>query len=139
MRLMNLFGNTSQELSTPHIPVRSDLASALTLLKSCADEVLVLEGEKVGYLATSKRWTMIIYADGAEVDAVWYDDAAGRRFDESTLEKVHRYLSRYGALTDWEMRLDNGWMRYWFNPQAGVAMVYGIHKDVIRFNRFDRE
>jgi hypothetical protein len=37
------------------------------------------------------------------------------------------------------MRMDNGWMRFWINPKAGVSMVYGIHMDVIRFNKYDRE
>jgi hypothetical protein len=139
VRLLNLFTNTPRDLSTPHIPVRSDLASALNLLESCADQVVVLEGDERGYRASSKRWELIIYADADEVDAVWYDDESGRGFSESKLAKIHRYLSRYDTLTDWELRMDNGWMRYWFNPRAGVMMVYGIHKDVIRFNKFDGE
>lgn len=32
--------------------------------------------------------------------------------------------------------MENGWMRYWFNPVDGVNMVYGIHMDVIRFNEY---
>jgi hypothetical protein len=126
-------------LSTPHIPLRSELAPALNLLKSCADQVIALEGDERAYRASAKGWELIIYADADEVDAVWYDDESGRRSSELKLAKTHRYLSRYGALTDWELRMDNGWMRYWFNPRAGVMMVYGIHKDVIRFNKFDGE
>ena len=139
MRLLNLFRNAPQDLSTPHIPVRSDLATALNLLESCADQVVVLEDDVGGYRASSKRWELIIYAEADEVDAGWYDDESGRGLTESKLAKIHRYLIRYGELTDWDLRMDNGWMRYWFNPQAGVMMVYGIHKDVIRFNKFDGE
>jgi len=35
--------------------------------------------------------------------------------------------------------MDNGWMHYWFNPIEKVAMVYGINKDVIRFNQYHEE
>jgi sigma-B regulation protein RsbQ len=130
-------GKATDELSTPHIPVGSKLASALVLLESCADDVVLLEGDERGYRATAKQWELIIYCDADEVNAVCYDDESGRRLTESKLAKVHRYLSRYGSLTNWEMRMDNGWMRYWFNPLARVAMVYGIHMDVIRFNKWD--
>jgi thioesterase domain-containing protein len=82
---------------------------------------------------------LIIYADADEVDAVLYDDKSGRGSAQSKLAKIHQYLVRYGPLHDWEMRMDNGWMRYWFNVNARVSMVYGIHKDVIRFNRYEGE
>lgn len=107
------------------------------MLKSCADQVLALEGDERGYSASSTNWELIIYATADEVDAVWYDDETGRGFAQSKLSKIHQYLSRYGALQDWELRSDNGWMRYWFNVSAGVMMVYGVHKDVIRFNRYE--
>jgi hypothetical protein len=139
LRLLNLFRNAAQDLSTPHIPVKSNLASALSVLKSCADEILVLEGDEHAYRASARGWELIIYADADEVNAVWYNDESGRRSRESKLAKIHRYLSRYSALTDWELRMDNGWMRYWFNPREGVMMVYGVHKDVIRFNKYDGE
>ena len=139
LRLLNLFRNAARDLSTPHIPVGTGLAATLSLLKSCADEVLALEDDQGAYRASAKGWELIIFTDGDEVNAVWYNDESGRRSSESKLAKIHRYLSRYGALRDWELRLDNGWMRYWFNPRAGVMMVYGVHKDVIRFNKYDGE
>jgi len=37
------------------------------------------------------------------------------------------------------MRMDNGWMHYWFNDKEGIQMVYGIHNDVIRFNLLSKE
>ena len=139
MRLLNLFSNTGQELSAPHVPVRSSVASALSLLESCADQVLPFEGDECGYSASSAGWELIIYADADEVKAVLYDDESGRGSTQSKLLKIHQYLVRYGPLTDWEMRMDNGWMRYWFNVSAGVRMVYGVHKDVIRFGRYEGE
>lgn len=36
------------------------------------------------------------------------------------------------------MRMDNGWMHYWFNDKEEIQMVYGIHNDVIRFNMFPK-
>jgi hypothetical protein len=139
VRLLNLFRSTAKELSAPHIAVGSSVASALTMLNSCADQVFPLEGDERGYSASSNSWDLIIYAAADEVDAVWYDDESGRGFAQSKLSKIHQYLARYGALQDWELRIDNGWMRYWFNASAGVAMVYGVHKDVIRFNRYEGE
>jgi hypothetical protein len=139
LRLLNLFRNVVPDLSTPHIPVGANLASALSLLASCADKVLALEGDEHAYRATAKGWELVIYINADEVNAVWYNDESGRRSSESKLATIHRYLSRYGALTDWELRMDNRWMRYWFNPRAGVMMVYGVSKDVIRFNKYDGE
>jgi hypothetical protein len=139
VRLLNLFRDTGQELSAPHIPVRSSVASALSLLESCANQVLPLEGDERGYSASSAGWELIIYADADEVKAVLYDDESGRGSTQSKLLKIHQYLVRYGPLTDWEMRMDNGWMRYWFNVSAGVRMVYGVHKDVVRFGRYEGE
>lgn len=46
------------------------------------------------------------------------------------------YLDRYSSLNNWELRLDNGWMQYWFNDVDKMQMVYGLHKDVIRFNQY---
>jgi hypothetical protein len=109
------------------------------MLESCADQILPLDGNERGYRASSTKWELIIYAAADEVDAVWYDDQSGRGSAQSKLSKIHQYLSRYGALQDWELRMDNGWMRYWFNVSAGVMMVYGVHKDVIRFNRYEGE
>lgn len=139
MRLLNLLRNTAQELSAPHIPVGASVASALTALESCAEQVLPLDGNERGYSASSTDWELIIYAASDKVDAVWYDDESGRGSTQSKLSKIHQYLARYGTLQDWELRMDNGWMRYWFNPKAGVAMAYGVHMDVIRFNIYEGE
>jgi hypothetical protein len=69
---------------------------------------------------------------------VWYDDPSGRDSQQGKEQKVLLYLERYGARADWELRMDNGWMRYWFNEAAHASMVYGIHMDVIRFNEYRR-
>jgi hypothetical protein len=109
------------------------------MLGSCADQIVSLDGNERGYRASGTNWEMIIYAANDEVDAVWYDDESGRGSAQSKLAKIHQYLARYSTLQDWEMWMDNGWMRYWFNVSAGVAMVYGVQNDVIRFNRYEGE
>jgi len=109
------------------------------MLESCADQVLPLDGDERGYSASSIDWELIVYAAADEVDAVWYDDESGRGSTQSKLAKIHQYLVRYGTLQEWDLRMDNGWMRYWFNARAGVMMVYGVHKDVIRFNKYEGE
>lgn len=139
MRLLNLFRNTAPELYAPHIPVGSNVTSALTILDSCAGQVVPLDGGERGYSATSTDWELIIYAAAEEVDAVWYNDESGRGCAQSKLSKIHHFLAQYGTLADWELRMDNGWMRYWFNVRAGVMMVYGVYNDVIRFNRYEGE
>ncbi len=139
LRRMNLFKQGGEVLHSPHVPIGSSLALALSMLDAGGGEVHPLDGDVRAYRSLSKEWDLIIYAAADEVDAVSYNDPAGRGFFESKLVKVHLYLSRYGPLADWELRMDNGWMRYWFNPTAHVAMVYGIHEDVIRFNRYDGE
>jgi hypothetical protein len=77
-----------------------------------------------------------IYPRGNRVGAVWYDDPLDRESALGRNEKVQRYLERYGALGNWELRLDNGWNRHWFNAHDQVGLVYGIHKDVVRINEY---
>jgi hypothetical protein len=67
------------------------------------------------------------------------NDPLGRESDITIQEKIEAYLERYDDLKNWELRTDNGWMHYWFNPEDQAAMIYGIHNDVIRFNRYAGE
>jgi hypothetical protein len=87
----------------------------------------------------TKCFSAAIYPSDSEIEAVWYDDPIGRNSDGGRTEKVRLYLERYGAIENWELRLDNGWMHYWFNSEDNAAMVYGTHNDVIRFNYYDAE
>ena len=64
--------------------------------------------------------------------ATWPDEVY-RRIVGVFCEGLH------GALTNWQKRMTNGWMDYWYNEPDRVAMVYGCHMDAIRFNRLDAD
>jgi hypothetical protein len=125
------------ELRTPHIPLRIDLADGLTILESMGVEIMPMDGRERGFQASRLLFSAAVYSAGDKVDSVWYNDTAGRFTAHGKRAKIDLYLSRYGLLSDWEMRMENGWMRYWYNPTSKAAMVYGIDKDVLRFNMYD--
>ena len=91
------------------------------------------------YRVETPLFALAVYPKSGTVGSVWYDDPMGRESDVGRGEKVEAYLVRYGPLGNWERRLDNGWMHYWFNPTNRAQMVYGIHGDVIRFNQYVEE
>ncbi len=124
----------SLQLRTPHIPLRSSLAEALVLLDSLGYPIVMDDDRSLR--VDTPEFNVAIYPHEGHVKSTWYDDPLGRTSDEGIEAKINLYLTRYGALAHWELRLDNGWMRYWYNPTYGVSMVYGIHNDVIRFNEY---
>lgn len=123
-------------IDTPHIPLRLDLQEGMDILKSTGYKVIEETGTEHLFKVTTPSFSVAIYAKENEVSSVWYDDPVGRNSAASKEKKVELYLIRYGSLSNWELRMDNGWMHYWFNPVDRVAMVYGLHKDVIRFNQY---
>ena len=117
-------------LLSPHIPLRISLAEARGLFR---DALPLLRED--GSLGVSLRGVEIaLYETDGVVSSIWYNDPAGRESHGGREAKVTAYLSRYGDISSWERRMDNGWMHYWFNVPARAAMVYGLHNDVIRFN-----
>lgn len=124
-------------LGTPYIPLGIDVAEALEVLSSLGSNVSDEEGagERCISVETS-GFRMAVYPEDDVVRSVWYDDPLGRPSARHVAKKVELYLARYGSLSGREMRMDNGWMHYWFHVEAGAAMVYGTHEDVLRFNRY---
>ena len=117
-------------LLSPHVPLRIPAAEARTLLRGAK-----LRTRDDGSIVFSLRGVKLaLYETDDLISSVWYDDPAGRESTTGREAKVAAYLSRYGDMASWERRMDNGWMHYWFNVPARAAMVYGLHKDVIRFN-----
>lgn len=124
-------------LASPHIPFSSSVAEALKILDALGVPVVEVMDNEHSFRADTEHFDIAIYPDGDTVKSVWYNDALGRESEEARGQKIKLYLERYGSLSNWKMSMDNGWMQYWINEPDGATMVYGIHMDVIRFNRYD--
>ncbi len=122
------------ELSSPHIPLGIISTEAEAILREFAPGTAVSTGADGSLALVHEIANVTAYVTDGVVTSVWYSDPLGRGSNEEKEEKVAAYLARYGSADAWECRMDNGWMRYWFNVPGNVAMVYGLHKDVIRFN-----
>ena len=123
-------------INTPHITLGLSLADGLSVLKSIGT-VNEEKDPEHHYRVETPDFKAAIYEKEGVISSVWYDDPIGRGSDAEKEQKVKLYLKRYGSLPNWELRMNNGWMIYWFNPRDKAAMVYDIHKDVIRFNQYN--
>lgn len=121
-------------LGTPHIPLGLAIEEAVIILQRFGIPVQEESEAERSYRVQTPLFGVAVYPNGGKVGSVWYDDPTGRDSELGRARKVEAYLARYGPLKNWERRLDNGWMHYWFNPSDRAQMAYGIHKDVIRFN-----
>lgn len=121
----------------PHIPLGIPVEQALGVVQSLGTLVQEQTPDEHCYRLETPLFALAIYPDSDTVRSVWYDDPTGRESKAGRAGKVEAYLKRYGHLRNWERRLDNGWMHYWFNPVDKVQMAYGVHKDVIRFNQYE--
>jgi hypothetical protein len=135
---MTLFRRSAASLPTPHVAVGSALDTALPQLKGLGALVEVKEPEYC-YRVETPDFALAVFPDSSRIRSVWYDDPTGRGDPRGVEEKIEAYLIRYGPMKDWEIRLNNGLMHYWFNPKAHASMVYGLHKDVIRFNEYNQD
>jgi hypothetical protein len=124
------------ELATPHIPLGASIEEALMALEQFGKPVQDVSEEELCYRIETASFRMAVYPIGDVVGSVWYDDPSGRGSESGRASKVEAYLRLYGQLKNWERRLDNGWMHYWFNPADRAQMVYGVHNDVVRFNQY---
>lgn len=97
------------------------------------------DDDKVEFYSTDNDgWNWGVFIKRDIIISSWYDDPFGRQSDEGIEKKINQYLSRYGSLDEWEARLNNGWIQFYFNDNAGINMAYGIHQDVIRFNQIQK-
>lgn len=124
------------QLVTPHISLGTPLQEALVILDQLGHPIVMDDDGSL--TVETPDFKVTIYHQERRVRSVLYDDPLGGTSEEGTREKIDLYLNRYGLLVNWELRLENGWMRYWFNPADGAAMVYGIDHDVIRFNEYSQ-
>ena len=128
---------TQAELRSIHIPLRIPVADGLKLLRELELPVGESTDHEHHFRVDGRGYSVAIYPVDGLIRSVWYDDSAGRESDRHKKLKIEKYLARYGPRAHWQKRMTNGWMDYWFNDHDHVGMVYGIHKDVIRFNAID--
>jgi hypothetical protein len=126
------------QLITPHIPLGISLSEGLEILSSVSSDIEKhVEEKEIFYRIGSENWACGFYEKGGIIHSSWYDDTSGRDSQEGINEKVSLYLARYGNINEWESGLNNSWIQFFTNKKSGVGMAYGLHKDVLRFNRFD--
>lgn len=122
------------KLFTPVIPLGISIQDGLQILNTLAETQVEKDGEEISYRVNTPDFDVAIYEGGGVVKSVWFNDPIGRVWNYGKNRKINLYLERYGKKADWELRMKNGWMKYYFNEESNAAMVYGIHNDVIRFN-----
>lgn len=127
------------KLTTPHIPLRSNLRDGIEILRSIGPNVTENIGAEHSFKIETSSFTMAVCVKDNQVASVWYDDPIGRESISGKERKIELYLMRYGSLPHWELRMVNNLMRYWVNACDKAAMVYSLHSDVIRFNQYDEE
>jgi len=129
-----------RKLATPHVDVRIPLDAGLAVLRST--EALVsreLDGKEQTYRVSLPGYEMAIYESGGVVSSVWYNDPAGRLTAFGKHRKIKLYMERFTRTGSWQLRMDNGWMRYYFNDVDRLQLVYGVDMDVIRINSLESE
>jgi len=131
-------GIWSKNIQTPHIPLGISLAEALDILKTVDEHVYEEADEReTSYKASCESFEVAVYEKGGVVSSVWYNDPTGRLTLFGKKKKISCYLSRYGNQNNWEKRMNNGWITFYFNDSEKVSMAYGNDMDVLRFNLLD--
>jgi len=92
------------------------------------------EGEDRVYRVRLPTYEMAFYHRDGKVYAIWYNDPAGRLTKLGRQRKLKLYMQRFTTNGAWELRIDDGWMRFFYNDLDRVNVVYGLHKDVVRIN-----
>ena len=123
-----------KRLRTPYIKLGIPIEEGINILKAFNSQVTEENDKEHSFRINADEFDIAVYEQNNLVSAVWFNDPSGRIWRKGKTRKIKLYLERYGELKDWELRLDNGWMHYYFNDTSGVQMVYGTHNDVIRFN-----
>ena len=124
-------------IETPHIPLGISLEEGLGIFKSVSSEVEKYDDENENfYKVDAGEFEYGFYEKEGKVVSSWYNDPTGRGSEEGINKKVTLYLARYGDIGDWEDGINNGWIQFFTNNKINIGMAYGLHKDVIRFNRF---
>ena len=124
-----------KKLKSPHVPLGIPIEDGLAILKKIGSPVFFESEEERQYKVSNAAYNVAIYETNGIVSSAWYDDPIGRSWNLGRKKKVNLYLSRYDNISNWEARLNNGYIQFYFNDTLGLSMSYGLHKDVIRFNK----
>lgn len=123
------------KLKTPHIKLGISIAEGIEILQSIATQIEKHEEHAEDfYKVIGENFECGFYAKDGAIHSSWYDDQLGRDSEAQINEKLMLYLSRYGAIADWEQGINNGWIQFFDNEKAEIGLAYGLHKDVLRFN-----
>lgn len=123
------------KLDTQHLELGVSVDAAVSVFQSTGGAIVSeSDGEEKKYRVNLASYEMAFYYKDNKVCAVWYNDPAGRLTELGRQRKLNLYMQRFRRSGSWEMRLDNGWMRFFYNDVDAVSVVYGIHKDVVRVN-----
>lgn len=130
-----------RRIVTPHVDLGMRIEDGLKILESTGGSVFEeADGEEKTYRVNLPKYEMAIYDTDGIVTAVWYNDPEGRLTRFGKERKIRLYMARYTKRGQWELRIQNGWMNFYFNDADEVGLVYGIDMDVIRINdRRDRD
>ncbi len=124
-----------KKLKSPHVPLGIPIEDGLAILKKIGSPVFFESEEERQYKISNAAYNVAIYETNGIVSSAWYDDPIGRSWNLGRQKKVNLYLSRYDNIRNWEARLNNGYIQFYINDKLGLSMSYGLHKDVIRFNK----
>jgi len=119
------------KIITPHVDLGVSLHVGVAVLRSTG---ALVYGEKRTYRVSLPGYQMAIYDGGGFVSSVWYDDPAGRLTPFGKRRKIKLYMDRFTKNGSWQLRINNGWMKFYFNDVDHIQLVYGLHMDVIRIN-----
>ena len=125
-----------RKIITPHVDLGVSLDVGVAVLRSTGAAVVseVAVGEEQTYRVSLPGYQMAIHERGGFVSSVWYDDPAGRLTPFGKRRKVKLYMDRFAKNGSWQLRINNGWMKFYFNDVDHMQLVYGLHMDVIRIN-----
>lgn len=125
-------------LKTPHINIGISIEKGIEILSSISSNIEKYEENSEDfYLVSVEDFKCGFYTRNGVIHATWYNDSIGRDSELGIKEKISLYLSRYGDIENWDKGLNNGWMQFFNNENQKICMVYGLHKDVIRFNSLE--
>jgi len=124
-----------RKIITPHVDLGVSLHVGVAVLRSTGAVVSEeVDGEERTYRVSLPGYQMAIYERGGFVSSVWYDDPAGRLTPFGKRRKIKLYMDRFTKNGSWQLRINNGWMKFYFNNVDRMQLVYGLHMDVIRIN-----